>query len=81
MIMMYTKNIGLKLRNMGFEFHSSNGPEDDANLNYEVYRKGGLEVTVEHSPGKIVFVDIEATENINVASFAQLALLDRIVNN
>jgi len=55
--MKYTKNIGLKLRAMGFEFYSSNGPEDDANLIYEVYRKGVLEVTVEHSPGKIVIVE------------------------
>lgn len=78
--MKYTKNIGLKLRAMGFEFYSSNGPEDDANLIYEVYRKGVLEVTVEHSPGKIVIVDISSTDNIKPATLNQLAMLDRIVN-
>ncbi len=78
--MKYTKNIGLKLRAMGFKLHSSNGPEDDANLIYEVYRKGVLEVTVEHSPGKIVIVDISSTDNIKPATLNQLAMLDKIVN-
>lgn len=78
--MKYTKNIGLKLRAMGFELHSSNGPEDDAELIYEVYRKGVLEVTVEHSPGKVVIVDITSTDNVKPATLNQLALLDRIIN-
>ncbi|MCO5258880.1 MAG: hypothetical protein M9916_01935 [Crocinitomicaceae bacterium] len=70
----------MKLRAMGFEFYSSNSPEDDADLIYEVYRKGVLEVTVEHSPGKIVIVDISSTDNIKPATLNQLAMLDRIVN-
>lgn len=78
--MKYARNIGLKLSAMGFEFHSSNGPEDEANLIYEVYRKGVLEVTVEHSHGKIVIVDISSTDNIKPATLNQLAMLDKIVN-
>lgn len=80
--MKYTKNIGLKLRALGFEFlYDNSNHGDDPDLQYEVYFKGKIEVTVEHSPGKVVIIDIESKDNVNCATLARLKTLDTIINN
>lgn len=44
--MKYTKNLGLKLRNQGFEFQSS---VKNKEVNYEDWKKNDIEVTVDHA--------------------------------
>lgn len=82
--MKYTKNIGNKLKLIGFEMvlDSNDIPfgVDDGG-HYEIWASGPIEVTVEHSPGKVVQVEItEGRDQLNCKSLEDLKALDRIVN-
>lgn len=82
----YTKNIGNKLQLLGFTLtlDSKEIPEGDidSDLHYEVWTKGAIEVTVEHSPGEFVQVDIvDFVENVRLSSLEKLASLDQVVNS
>lgn len=80
--MKYTRNFPLKLKNLGFEFHGNNRDlGDDPELNYEVWRKGVIEVTVEHNPGKVVIVDILSADSVKCNTLTQLKTLDKIINS
>jgi len=81
--MKYTRSMGVKLLNMGFkmELNSEDIPGDDDILQYEIYAKGLIEVTVEHSPGKVIVVDLPGyTDNLKINSLDELKLLDRMIN-
>lgn len=83
--MKYTKNIGNKLKLIGFKLilDSNNLPpeSDDDNFHYEIWGKGHIEVTVEHSPGRVVMVDlIGYKDNLNIKSLDNLQVLDRFLN-
>lgn len=80
--MKYTKNIGNKLKLMGFSYVGNNDDcKDDETLSYEVWRKGEIDVTVEHSPKKKVYVEIPELEiNPFCHSLEDLRLLDRMIN-
>lgn len=82
----YTKNIGNELQLLGFTLtlDSKEIPEGDidSDLHYEVWTKGAIEVTVEHSPGKLVQVDIvDFVEKVRINSLARLVSLDQAVNS
>ena len=79
--MEYTKSAPLKLRAIGFEFfysHKSTTTNDP--LHYEVWRKGIIDVTIEHVPGKKVIIDITETDGVKCNSIDQLVMLDEMIN-
>lgn len=79
--MKYTKNFHLKLAGLGFEFSYDNKDNnDEPELSYEVWKKGNLEVTIEHSPGRTIQTNILDHEDINVANLEELKLIDKILN-
>lgn len=81
--MKYTKNIGNKLKILGFDFVGNNDAfkNDAENLSYEVWRKGNIDVTIEHSPGKVVYVEVPELGVYPVCqSLKDLRLLDKMIN-
>ncbi len=80
--MEYTKNLPLKLKNMGFklDFHSDWLPDDDSDLNYECWKKGVLDVTVDHQIMKVTVDILEGTDNTKCKTIKQLNMLDEILN-
>lgn len=75
--MKYTKNIGIKLRLLGFEFdrgHRSEGRE------FDIYENGIIEVKADHY-NKLVTVEINAEYNkVNIKSIEQLEQLSKLIN-
>jgi hypothetical protein len=80
--MKYTKNIHNKLLLDGFKFDYEfvSPPEDDSNLYYTVYKKGGIEVTVCDSH-KVVDIHLNVDEEeLSHLSYTKLLQLDRLIN-
>lgn len=80
--MNYTKNTPLKLKALGFEFfysHEETETETE-NLHYEVWKKGVIDVAIEHVPGKKVLIDITETDGVDCKSLEDLCLLDKMIN-
>lgn len=82
--MKYTKNITNKLKQLDFvlELDSNHLPPEacDDNLHYEIWRKGVVEVTVEHSPGKLVQVDLVANDcSLNIKTIEELDTLTKLL--
>lgn len=78
--MNYTKNTPLKLKALGFEFSYSHEKTGKENLHYEVWKKGVINVTIEHVPGKNVLIDITETAVVDCKSLEDLCLLDKMIN-
>lgn len=77
----YTRNAPLKLRAIGFEFsYSHKSIKSNAPLHYEVWKKGIIDVTIEHIPGKKVIIDITEIYGVKCNSIEQLVLLDEMIN-
>lgn len=80
--MEYTQNLPLKLKNMGFilDFHSDWLPDENEELNYECWKKGILDVTVDHLV-KSVKVDIlEGFDGAKCKTIEKLIMLDEMLN-
>lgn len=79
--MKYTQNFHLKLAALGFEFsYDHKNDEETPVLYYEVWKKGIIEVTIEHSPGRTIQANIIDHEDIDVANMKELTLIDKILN-
>lgn len=75
--MKYTKNIGIKLKLLGFE-HCATGYSGD-DVTQEVWVKESIVVAVKHRD-KIVHVHIKNTDKANIKSIDQLKQLDKLIN-
>lgn len=75
--MKYTKNIGIKLKLLGFE-HCVTGYSGD-DVTKEVWVKGSIVVAVKHRD-KIVHTNIKNTDKANIKSIDQLKQLDKLIN-
>jgi len=80
--MKYTKNITNKLKLLGFNFdYNNDGNGDDTNLRYEVWRKGIIDVTIEHSPDpRVIFMLSECDRDLKIRNINELSLIDKILN-
>jgi|GEM_PF-6395195 hypothetical protein len=78
--MKYTKNLHNKLLLAGFEFQYEHEEIKEEYLNYSVYKKGVLEVTVCDSH-KVVDIHLDADEKeLSHLSYEQFMKLDKIIN-
>lgn len=78
--MKYTKNIHNKLLLNGFKFQCEHEETEEEYLNYTVYEKGFLEVSVS-DPHKEVNIYLKADdEELSFLSYEQLMKLDKIIN-
>ena len=80
--MRYTKNIGLKLKNLGFEFKYSI-PIEETNNKFDVYGFKNIEVNVNNETRKIDFeLNItEFTPLFGVKNFNDLIQLKKLMYN
>lgn len=79
--MEYTKNLHNKLLLAGFEFQHEHEEIKEEYLNYTVYEKGFLEVTVCDSHKEVTITlnaDEEDLEHLNIT---QLFKLDELINS
>lgn len=74
--MEFTRNIGLKLQNLGFEFFYANNEE---NCDYIVYSKGNIEVTVDYITEQATVSISEPLEDTDL-TWNELRILDKIYN-
>lgn len=70
--MQYTKNFGNKLLNRGFKFKYNHA---DAEINYDVYENGCIDITVDHTNKEIVVDLLVDSETIELSSFSHLESL------
>lgn len=75
--MKYTKNIGIKLKLLGFDFSYEH---EDEEIKYEVWGKGSIEVTVDHTNREISTIINEMHEELNIKSLDQLEQLSKLIN-
>ena len=79
--MHYTKNLGLKLRAQDFEFSYSYESTEE-NLNYEVFKKDAIHVTLCHIQKKAI-ISIENDDHIDdiksIRSLGELKMLHRLI--
>lgn len=75
--MKYTKNIGIKLKLLGFEFHDE--PKENE-INYDVWVKNNLGITVDHTNKNIEVEIIMNDKPLNIKSIGQLKQLDKLIN-
>lgn len=62
---------------MDFDFSYEH---EDEEIKYEVWGKGSIEVTVDHTNREISTIINEMHEDLNIKSLAQLAQLDNLIN-
>lgn len=76
----YTKNIPNKLKLIGFNFKydQSIDPDSDPDLKYEVWTKGEIEVTIDHTE-RIWFINLYESEELKCTLY-ELKILDRVIN-
>lgn len=75
--MKYTKNIGIKLKLLGFDFHDE---PKEKEINYDVWVKDNLGVAVDHT-NKIIEVEVIMNDKpLNIKSLEQLKQLDKLIN-
>lgn len=75
--MKYTRNITNKLKLLGFEY---NYESDDENLLFEVWSKGALEVSINHTI-KIINISVpEPVDMVKCTSLDHLKILDKMLN-
>lgn len=75
--MKYTKNIGIKLKLLGFE-HCATGTIGGV-VTQDVWVKGIIVVVVRHRD-KEVYTNIKSTDKVNIKSLDQLKQLDKLIN-
>lgn len=79
--MEYTKNIHNKLLLNGFEFVSEHEETEEEYLNYTVYKKGFLEVSVCDSHKEVqIYLDAD-DEELSFLSFEKLMKLDKLLSS
>lgn len=79
--MEYLKDIHKRLVSDGFmRYYEFVSPvEDETNLHYTVYKRGGIEVSVCDSHS-VVDVFLNAEEDLRHLSYSQLLQLDKLIN-
>lgn len=75
--MKYTKNIGIKLLLMGFEYRGGHKHEG---IEYDIYKKGIIEVEVDHYNKRVKTEIIMNDKPLKIKSLDQLKKLDKLIN-